>query len=178
MPEHALANEWTYYDIPGARKITGVAWSSKALADPISAAYYYDMNTMLGHGGWVASTEDLVKFASKLDSTAPSPWLKWATFRSMMNRPAGSDPGKATYYGLNWGVDPQGAENDNVFHYSHGGALTGARNLLLKGMYERKLSLAYLFNSGDENGEVGSSLNDIIPDLDNHGVLAALASKQ
>jgi CubicO group peptidase (beta-lactamase class C family) len=178
MPEHALANEWTYYDIPGARKITGVAWSSKALADPISAAYYYDMNTMLGHGGWVASTEDLVKFASKLDSTAPSPWIKWATFRSMMNRPVGSDPGKATYYGLNWGVDPQGAENDNVFHYSHGGALTGARNLLLKGMYERKLSLAYLFNSGDENGEVGSSLNDIIPDLDNHGVLAALASKK
>jgi CubicO group peptidase (beta-lactamase class C family) len=176
-PALVLANEWTYYDNPGAGKITKVYWSSKPLATAVAAPYVYDMNTMLGHGGWVASPQELVKFASKLDSTAPSPWISWTTFRSMMNRPAGADPKKTTYYGLNWGVDPLDSEKDDKFHYSHGGSLLGAKSLLLKGMTERKVSLAFLFNSSADTAgnEIGGTLNTLITTMDDKGILAGLA---
>jgi CubicO group peptidase (beta-lactamase class C family) len=174
MPTHALANEWTYYDVPGAGTTRNPYWTSETLTTGIPWSYVYDMNTMLGHGGWVASPEELVKFVSKLDSTAPNPWITWKTFRSMMNRPEGAAK-TGGYYGLNWSVDPLTSEADDKFHFSHGGALTGARSLLLKGMTDRKVSLAYLFNSSDENGEVGGALKNLIEDFDNKGVLANLA---
>ena len=172
-PANTLPNEWTYYDTPGASTITGVYWSSTPLSTPVPRSYIYDMNTMLGHGGWVASPQELVKFASKMDSTAGNPWIPWKTFRSMMNRPTGAT--NPSYYGFNWGVDPLGNEADDKFHFAHGGSLTGSKNLFLKGMYERKLSVAFLFNSSDAGGELGVTLGKLIEGLDNKGVLANLA---
>jgi N-acyl-D-amino-acid deacylase len=176
-PVNPVQNEWRYHDVPGATETTSVAWSSAKLDNPIPRPYWYDMNAMLGHGGWVTTPTDLVKFAAKMDSSAPNPWISQATFLSMMQRPSCIKANDYTYYGLNWSVDQMGNDTDGKFRYSHGGRLNGASSLLLKGWYHRKVSMAFLFNSTADasGGEVQNGIEPLIGTMDDNGVLAGLA---
>lgn len=177
-PKLAVPGEWTYHDVPGAGLTTSVYWNSNKLDTPVPASYVYDMNTMLGHGGWVTSPTDLVKFVSKLDSTAPNPWIPFDVFKSMMNRPAQvTDPTDFKYTGLCWSVDNKGDLKDDKFIFEHGGALTGASSLTLKGWSYRKAAMAFLFNfrADEAAGEIKNAVEPIIAAKDDEGILAGLA---
>lgn len=176
-PDSPVANEWAYHSSPGANGITGVYWSSGKLGSPVPATYIYDMGAMLGHGGWVASPTDLVKFVTKQDSSAGDPYIPNYSFRSMMDRPDVVPKDAKGWRGFAWSVDPMGKENDDVFAFGHGGKLEGSGELYLKGWYDRKVSMAILFNStADEGGdEIKNSAEKLLQAKDDEGVLAALA---
>ena len=176
-PANRLLNEWTYHDDPGSNGTTGVYWNTDKLNDPVPFSYSVDMNMLLGHGGWVTTPTDLVKFASKMDGTAGNPWLPYDLFKSMMERPAYIPKDKYTFYGLNWAVDQLKNDTDDKFRFEHGGALTGAGGLILRGWYDRKISMAYLFNfrADEATKEMKKGIDALITSKDEDGTLAALA---
>lgn len=176
-PELKWDNEWTYHDVPGAKETTNVSWNSTPLAEPVTAPYVRDMTMLLGHGGWVVSPDDLVTFVSKIDGTAPNPWLKKATFMKMMERPAYIKDPKAAYYALSWRVEPMGTDADEQFRFEHGGALTGSSSLTLKGWNHRRVAMAYLFNFREDaaDGEIKALIESFIGTKDDEGILANLA---
>lgn len=179
-PENKLPLEWTYTGEPGSNGTTNVAWSSVALDEPVPVPYSRDMKMLLGHGGWVETPGDLLKFLSKVDGTAANPWIKEATFLKMMERPSymnGSDKSKA-YYGLCWRVEPLGVDpdKDKMFNISHGGSLEGSSSLTLKSMNVRKVKFAYLFNAREDaaDGEIKKAIEPLITAMDDKGLLAAM----
>lgn len=87
------------------------------------------------HGGWVASAEDLVKFAAAFTNPAASPLLQPATIETMWSRPSGN-PGlepdgspKPFYYGCGWSVRPVGNRGVNAWHT---GRIAGTSTLLVR----------------------------------------------
>ena len=177
-PENKWANEWTYHDVPGAKETTNVSWSSVPLTDPVPSPYTRDMKMLLGHGGFVVSPDDLVKFVSKIDGTAPNPWLKKSTFMKMMERPAyKKDSPTDPYYALCWRVEPMGTDTDEQFRFEHGGSLGGSSSLTLKGWNHRHVTMAYLFNFREDaaDGEIRAIIEPIIAAKDDDGTLGGLA---
>lgn len=177
-PENKQPNEWTYHDEPGSNGTTSVAWSSTALSTPVPKAYYSDMKMLHGHGGWVTTPADLVKFASKLDGTAGNPWISYNTFRSMVSRQTHNETDDFEYYALGWNVDNMDNWRDDNFVFEHGGALSGAGSLTLKGWSYRKMSMAFLFNSRvDEAGsEIKNGVQPFLAAKDDDGTLTDLAN--
>lgn len=87
------------------------------------------IEAMDAHGGWVASTIDLVRFAAALDGHRKPGLLKPATVRLIETRPGPPLPGNSSaYYGLGWQVRPvgQGA------NWWHNGLLPGTVTLLVR----------------------------------------------
>ena len=108
----------------------------------------FHLEAMDAHGGWLASAEDLARFAAALDDPRHSPLLKEATIRTMYERPAAPAWRKADgaptdyYYGCGWLVRPVGTEGKA--NYWHAGSLPGTYTLLVR--RHDGLSWAVLFN--------------------------------
>jgi CubicO group peptidase (beta-lactamase class C family) len=176
-PENKGQFEWTYHPDPGAEETPWAAWSSAKLSDPVPQPYTRDMKMLLGHGGWVVSPDDLVNFVSKLDGTAANPWIKKSTFLMMMQRPSYITDKTAPYYGLCWRVEPLGTDTDDLFRYSHGGALDGSSSLLVKAYHDRKVTISFLFNAREDSADsaIRKAIEPLIAEMDDKGILAGLA---
>lgn len=101
------------------------------------------------HGGWIASTVELVRFASAFDEPDRSRLLQADTIAEMRARPTGAAGYKAdgkprdAYYGCGWNIRPirdTGKTND-----WHAGFIAGSEGLLVRRW--DGLNWAVLFNT-------------------------------
>ena len=108
----------------------------ESIGEPIPSAYggWY-LEAMDAHGGWIASAEDLAKFASAFDNPDACPILSGKSIALMHQRPpglAGADASgkpKDVYYSLGWSnrVLPGGKMN----HW-HSGSLPGTTSIMIR----------------------------------------------
>ena len=108
----------------------------------------FHLEAMDAHGGWIASTVDLARFAAALDDPKHSLLLKPATFQTMYAPPAppvSRQPDGTlaeSYYGCGWSIRPVGERGKA--NYWHAGSLPGTSTLLVRRW--DGLSWAVLFN--------------------------------
>lgn len=105
------------------------------------------------HGGWVASAEDLVRFAVAFDAPDRCPVLSAKSVREMFARPDLDTDGAV--YALGWMVRPVGENGRNTWH---AGFIPGSESLLVR--RHDGLAWAVLFNT--QNGPSGGSLTGAI----------------
>ena len=138
----ALPDEVRYYD-------TGTGPSVFPGEGPVPWPYggFY-LEAMDAHGGWVASTVDLLRFVGAVDGRdTPPDLLSPASVAAMIAHP---DPplwtGSAFHYGLGWLVRPsQGDAN-----WWHDGSLPGTTTLVVRNY--GGVSWAALFNRRASSG--------------------------
>lgn len=123
------------------------------------------LEAMDAHGGWLASAEDLVRFACTFDVPARCKVLRSPAVAAMFARPEGSAGYEANgkprdaYYACGWMVRPIGrAGRVNTWHT---GALDGTSTLLVR--RHDGLCWAVLFNT--RKGPDGEELADAIDGL-------------
>ncbi|MBC8116897.1 MAG: beta-lactamase family protein, partial [Candidatus Saccharimonas sp.] len=144
--------EVRYYD---SKQRNGPAVNGMKLGEQVPFVYGAEnFEGYEAHGGWIASTIDLVRFASALDNPTTSKLLQRETMAAMWSRPDGP-PGheadgkpKAAFYGCGWNVRPVG--NDGRANVWHGGLIAGTSTLLVR--RHDGLNWAVLFNT-DRNSE-------------------------
>ena len=110
----------------------------------VSAPYGgFHLEAMDAHGGWIASTVDLLRFATAVDGRSTRPdVLSEASIGLMTAKPPSPLwDGSALHYGLGWLVRP--AEGN----WWHGGSLPGTSTLLVR--TGSGLSWVALFNARD-----------------------------
>ena len=109
------------------------------------------LEAMDAHGGWIASAIDLVRFATRLQSSRPSGVLSRESREAMAACPPGAaghdqdGAAKDSHYGLGWSVRPVGrAGRCNLWH---AGGFSGSSTLLV--IRHDGLCWAVLFNTSE-----------------------------
>jgi N-acyl-D-amino-acid deacylase len=124
---------------------------------PREAANSWRIELMDSHGGWLASSVDLLRFARSFDAGASPRLLSDATVRTMFERPDGERG--PVYYGLGWNVRELGrAGRINTWHT---GSLDGTSTLLVR-RFDR-IAWAVLFNG--RTAPNGQRFSDVIDPL-------------
>ncbi len=145
--ENRAKGEVRYYD---ARKRMGTALYPPRLGQQVPFQYgAANLEAYQAHGGWIASSIGLVKFASAFDDPARSPLLGSKAIEQMWARPDGAagkgkdgKPG-STFYGCGWSVRPVDVRGKvNAWHT---GFITGTEALLVRRW--DGLNWAVLFNT-------------------------------
>ena len=116
----------------------------------------YYLEAMDAHGGWVASTIDLLRFATAVDGRANRPdFLKTTSFESMIAAGAPVCAGGACWYGLGWLVRPTSGD----LNMWHDGSLPGTTALLVRSYHN--FAWAALFNARSDasTGNFGLELD-------------------
>ncbi|MEZ6126712.1 MAG: serine hydrolase domain-containing protein [Planctomycetaceae bacterium] len=119
----------------------------------------WDLEVMDAHGGWLSSSEDLLKLLSAMDRS-DQPLLKTASLETMLARPTFEPENEVTWYGLGWSVRNKGGhgqplEGHNIWHT---GALAGTSTLLVHRF--DGMAWAVLFNT--DFSTTGKRLTEII----------------
>jgi len=122
-----LPDESCYYD---DRQPGQSAFASKPGLVPWPYGVF-SLETNVANGGWIASVEDLLKFAISLDEVSSRPLLEPATMQAMVAPPSHLNGAKPeSYYGLGWQVRPQGQGGyPNLWHV---GSIPGTLSLLMR----------------------------------------------
>jgi N-acyl-D-amino-acid deacylase len=139
-------NEVTYYD---SKNREGRAVVGPRIGQEVPIPYGVEnIENMDGNGGWIASTVDLLRFATALDNPKQCPIFKEQTIRTMLAPPAGKighrpngEP-KDVYYACGWQVRPAGSGRYTKWHT---GMLSGTSTLLV--CRDDGIDWAVLFNS-------------------------------
>lgn len=138
--------EVRYY--PSGGRMGNSVFSPKA-GEKVPAAYgAWNIEAMDSHGGWIASAQDLVRFACAFDEPTKCKILNAESIAKMFERPAGlagtdaNGKEKAAYYGCGWMVRPTAPGKANTWH---NGRLDGTSTLLVR--RSDGLCWAVLFNS-------------------------------
>ena len=153
-PGDRAAGEVCYYPYPGEEPGGSVFPDAPPGKVPAPDGTFY-LEALDAHGGWLASAEDLVRFATALDGSRPPALLKPETL-ALIESPSGHSvaAGESAYYGLGWLVrpGPQGA------NWWHTGSLPGTTTLLVR--THHGMVWAALFNSRPErSGEFSLKLD-------------------
>ena len=136
------SNEVHYYGTESSLTQSVFPEESELTTWPYGGFY---LEAMDSHGGWIASAEDLVRFASALEPGSSNELLKPNTVEMMIARPQiplWQDA--SNYYAFGWFVQPSGT-SDSLWH---GGSLPGTTALLFR--TSSGLIWAALFNSRPE----------------------------
>jgi CubicO group peptidase (beta-lactamase class C family) len=157
-----LPGEAVYYSPPGAAKVE----SAFTAGEMVSQAYGgWNQPALDAHGGWVASTVDLMRFLGALEGLRGRPALLAKTTMAEVER----DPKPLLYrkpvsqYGLGWYIHPANGGRPN---WAHTGALQGSTaSLLWRGA--DGVSYAVVFNSLPEDlaaffNEMETGLRDAV----------------
>lgn len=147
LPEDRQTDEVVYYDSGPERP----AVMGKNLGDPVPQTDgAWCLETMDAHGGWIATSEDLVKFSMAFTGHRRNPIGSANVIDRMFARPGGTlwleDEGrpKDYYYGLGWLVRPVAGSAD-WFNAWHNGSLPGSSTLMVR--RSDGVCWAVLFNS-------------------------------
>jgi N-acyl-D-amino-acid deacylase len=151
--EDRAPNEVTYYDYQNR---TATAPFGPQRGKEVSYPYARPIQVMDAHGGWIASTRDLVLFSNSLDKL-----LKPNSIETLFARQPGilgndkEGKPKASFYALGWSVRPK-AKGANHWH---SGLIQGTSTLLVS--RHDGYSWALLFNtSSNADGKTLSGLID------------------
>ncbi len=125
------SQEVRYYHPGEARSVF-----AEDLGQPIPSPYgAWYLEAMDSHGGWIASAEDLVKFATALDKQPKSLILTAESLELIHQRPPGlagydanGEP-KPVFYGLGWQIREHSDGSRTIWH---GGSLPGTNTELAK----------------------------------------------
>lgn len=158
--EERLSNEVRYYSPPGLDPRPSVFPDGGFV--PVGYGSYY-LPALDAHGGWVASAQDLIRFALAVDGTKGAALLKPETVRIMETtpRPPSAAAGAGNVeeaLGLGWNSVPQG----DGYEWSHAGALEGSNASWLVRTPDGT-TLAFVVNSLPE--DYGTFFGDLIPAL-------------
>ena len=115
----------------------------------------FHLEAMDAHGGWVASTVDLLRFVTAVDGRGAPDLLRKATVDLMTARPASPLwTGSSYYYAMGWLVRPSGVDAN----WWHDGSLPGTQTLLVRTF--NGLAWAALLNARGANpGALGAELD-------------------
>lgn len=125
------ADEVRYYH-PGEAKSVFAEDLGQPVPSPYGAWY---LEAMDSHGGWIASAEDLARFAVSLDAEPKTPILTTPSLELIYERPPGlagkheNGKDKEVFYGLGWQVREH---SDGTRTIWHGGSLPGTNTELAK----------------------------------------------
>lgn len=149
----------------------------------------FNLEAMDAHGGWLASSIDLIRFAAAFDDPEKCPILKPQSIREMYERPSGESERDAqgnpknNWYALGWFVRQGGKGGEASWHT---GSLPGTSTILMRRADGR--DVAVLFNSRVSptvehltralEGRLNKVLDDIVdwpkddlfPQLATHGI--------
>lgn len=119
-------DEVRYYD---RASLSSVFAGGGAVSAPYGG---FNLEAMDAHGGWVASTVDLLRFATAVDRLPTRPdILAGATVDMMTAKPPSPLwDGSAFYYGMGWLVRP--AERN----WWHDGSLPGTASIMVRTMWQ------------------------------------------
>lgn len=133
LPADRAPEEVHYHVAPGS--LTTSVFPGDREGERVPAPYGgFHLEAMDAHGGWIASVEDLIRFARFLDRPERFSFLS-PDLRQEISRPpeapvARDDSGKirASFYGLGWMVRPK----SKGANYWHTGSLPGTFSLLVR----------------------------------------------
>ena len=151
--------EVRYYD-PGVGASVFAEDLGQSVASPYGA---WHLEAMDSHGAWIATAEDLVRFAAAFDDPNNCPILKAESVALMWERPAGlaghdqDGHPNATHYGLGWSVRTRSDGSINAWHT---GSLPGTATLLVRRHDGRNWSVVF---NGRRSGDVQHLTRDIDP---------------
>jgi N-acyl-D-amino-acid deacylase len=129
--ESRAENEVRYYH-PGPADSVFADDLGEKVPSPYGAWY---LEAMDSHGGWIASAEDLAKFAAAFDDPDHCPILNRQSIEAMYRRPPGlaghDEQGKEkpVYYSLGW--NNRVLDNGKINHW-HTGSLPGTATILIR----------------------------------------------
>jgi N-acyl-D-amino-acid deacylase len=134
LPPGRAPREVKYYD---EKDRTGGSVFSPHVGAPVPLPYgAWCLEAMDSHGGWIASADNLVRFASAFDVPARCKVLRPSAIATMFARPEGSSGYEANgkprdaYYACGWMVRPVGPlGRANTWH---NGALDGTATILVR----------------------------------------------
>ena len=158
------AGEVQYYD---SKRRTGRAISGPEIGKQAPLPYGVEcIESMDANGGWIASTVDLLRFATALDNPKKCPILKEESILAMLAPPPGplghtpAGKPKEVYYGCGWEVRPV-ARQPEKFTKWHTGGLAGTSTLLV--CRNDGIDWAVFFNSDAD--KQGNAFADVIDPL-------------
>jgi N-acyl-D-amino-acid deacylase len=160
LAEDRAPREVRYYDAK-RREGPGVVGPTLGKKVPLPYGAFY-LEAMDAHGGWLASAEELVRFAAAFDDPRHPRPLHPKGLAAMVERPEGlagfrrDGSPRDAYYGLGWEVRPIGPRGYNLWHL---GRLDGTSTLLVHRF--DGISWAVLFNTdADPQGRELAELID------------------
>jgi N-acyl-D-amino-acid deacylase len=140
LVDHAEGEAY-YHVRDGAKKFTSVFPEVRELVDEPYGQFY--LEALDAHGGWLASSIDLARFASVLDGRRSPRLLKPETIEKIESLPYPAvycDAEKRIYYGLGWAI----AKNPDGKNWFHFGMLAGTRSTFIRS--HDGLVMAAIFN--------------------------------
>jgi N-acyl-D-amino-acid deacylase len=156
------AGEVRYYDYPGAGLATSVFSPPPA---NVPAPYGgFNLAAMDSHGGWIASSVDLLKFLSSLDGLRQPALLHPSSVALMTGRPDPPVSQRApTYYGMGLEIRRLEGGEENWWHE---GGLDGTETEMAR--YANGAAFAVLFNSRPEDSDgFGADIDSMLGTLAN-----------
>jgi N-acyl-D-amino-acid deacylase len=156
-------SEVRYYTAPGERPVVPSVFPGEGYAAPAYGGTYIE--ALDAHGGWLASAEDLVRFATAIDGQRGPALLEPETVRAMLYTPqpppaAGGDAGAGnarSRSGLCWVVAPE----DGGLSWSHAGALENTCSAWVSRTPDG-LALAMIANSVPPLAEIGTFFPELV----------------
>ena len=148
-----IPGEVSYYfpDRPLAYPMTKSVFPGEQDVPQAYGGFY--LEAMAAHGGWVASTIDLLRFVNVVDGRSAVPdILGAAAQKEMLWHDTKAYPERDVWYGAGWGVRPAGDD----YNYWHDGSLPGTVSLLVRA--HNDMAWAVLLNAGD-SGSFTSELD-------------------
>jgi N-acyl-D-amino-acid deacylase len=158
--EDRLPGEVRYYSPPGQDFVPSVFPGEGFV--PFGYGGFY-MRSLDAHGGWIASAQDLVRFALAVDGVRGTALLSPETVERMETTPrppavAAGAGNVEESLGLGWNSVPQ----DDGYEWSHAGALEGSNASWLARKPDGT-TLAFVCNSLPQ--DFGAFFGDLIPAL-------------
>lgn len=157
-------NEVVYYPVTGFTASVFQDTLNQKVPNPYGAWY---LEAMDAHGGWIASSTSIARFASAFWDRERSPLLSAATIEAMYGRPPGAvaldvdGDWFKTHYGLGWAVDQPG-DSGEPGQQHHNGMLMGTATVMRR--RDDGICWAALFNLalGRKEAYVGGQIVPLI----------------
>ncbi len=156
-----VAGEVRYYATGNTKSVF-----QSDLGDEVPPPYgAWNLEAMDSHGGWIATAEDLVKFASSFDNMDHCEILSRASIEKMHARPMGpagyeenGEP-KESFYSLGW---LNRVTADGKLNHWHTGSLPGTSAILIRRKDGRNM-VALLNTRGSQHTEhLGKALDQLL----------------
>jgi CubicO group peptidase (beta-lactamase class C family) len=142
-----LPNEVNYYDYSGAPLANSVYNNSIQVPWPYGG---FNLEFMDSHGGWVASSKDLLKFVCAFDRFNTRPDILSTVTIDTMIKPSFQDPNYACGIAVN--------TNNNWWHI---GSLPGTTSEIVRNG-NKQLNWAILLNTRNQNANINSAVDNLV----------------